>query len=345
MDHVVGREYAFISSTCWNRRAFILACHASFGNMGALELTVADFHQLLMLLCPDFPKAREVQSHEHERCVASTLSHRSTAFARTSHHIPPAAADAAALPRLTCPPEAPVDAVVHLLPRALFTDAKIRFSVRGGSEPAVVVSSRDRPCRFATGRAALFRTTGRARFGLTRPRETLGSAGTHDRRRPSSDVCVWPWLVVSQTPTPLLTRPRTVAGRGLPSRRKQAGLIVTAASLSHHHQPQVLATAFFVHWRYVDFFRDLDVAFRQQQQQQPSGGGGAGGGGSGAANDDGSDAVDGGAVGGGAPKKQGSHKPTHMTVGDLAEHVRDWSRNPQRQSSIVEWHFVEVVRQ
>ena len=80
MEHVVGREYAFVSATCWNRRAFVLSCHATFGALALVELTVADFHQLLMLLCPDFPKA-------------------------------------------------PVDAVVHLLPRALFADAKIRFSV------------------------------------------------------------------------------------------------------------------------------------------------------------------------------------------------------------------------
>ena len=39
-EHVVGREYNYISATAWNRRSFVFACHNAFGNAASQELTV-----------------------------------------------------------------------------------------------------------------------------------------------------------------------------------------------------------------------------------------------------------------------------------------------------------------
>ena len=125
MEHVVGREYAFVSATCWNRRAFVLSCHATFGALALVELTVADFHQLLMLLCPDFPKA-------------------------------------------------PVDAVVHLLPRA----------VRRREDP--LLGARDRVLRPLALRRLLPRA--RRRVPPERRRRNAvaaAAAAAAPRRRPT----------------------------------------------------------------------------------------------------------------------------------------------------------------
>lgn len=56
MKHVAGREYAFISATQWNRRSFVVVFHAALEHLLATKITVNDFYQLLLLLCPDFPR-------------------------------------------------------------------------------------------------------------------------------------------------------------------------------------------------------------------------------------------------------------------------------------------------
>ena len=56
MEHVVGREYAYVGATAWNRRAFIVAFRECVEPLLDVDVTVADFHQLLILLCPDFPR-------------------------------------------------------------------------------------------------------------------------------------------------------------------------------------------------------------------------------------------------------------------------------------------------
>ena len=56
MDHVAGREYAYVVGTKWNRRSFVVVFHRQIRDLLKTEVTLADFYQLLLLLCPDFPK-------------------------------------------------------------------------------------------------------------------------------------------------------------------------------------------------------------------------------------------------------------------------------------------------
>ena len=57
LEHIYGREYAYVSSTAWNRRAFVVAFRKCVHPLRDMDLTVPDFHQLLIVLCPDFPRA------------------------------------------------------------------------------------------------------------------------------------------------------------------------------------------------------------------------------------------------------------------------------------------------
>jgi hypothetical protein len=57
MRQVVGREYAYVSATAWNRRSFVVVFREAIQNLLGEHLTVGDFHQLLQLVCPDFPRA------------------------------------------------------------------------------------------------------------------------------------------------------------------------------------------------------------------------------------------------------------------------------------------------
>ena len=57
MKQVAGREYAFVSATAWNRRSFIVVFREAIQHLLNTDVTVSDFHQLLLLLCPDFPRS------------------------------------------------------------------------------------------------------------------------------------------------------------------------------------------------------------------------------------------------------------------------------------------------
>ena len=57
LEHIYHREYAYISSTAWNRRAFVVAFRKCVHPLRDMDLTVPDFHQLLIVICPDFPRA------------------------------------------------------------------------------------------------------------------------------------------------------------------------------------------------------------------------------------------------------------------------------------------------
>jgi hypothetical protein len=57
LEHIYHREYAYVSSTAWNRRAFVVAFRKCVHPLRDMDLTVADFHQLLIVICPDFPRA------------------------------------------------------------------------------------------------------------------------------------------------------------------------------------------------------------------------------------------------------------------------------------------------
>jgi hypothetical protein len=57
LEHIYGREYAYVSSTAWNRRAFVVAFRKCVHPLRDMDLTVPDFHQLLIVICPDFPRA------------------------------------------------------------------------------------------------------------------------------------------------------------------------------------------------------------------------------------------------------------------------------------------------
>jgi len=55
--HVAGREYDYINATAWNKRSFVYAFHETIAHLLSESVTVGDFHQLLQLLCHDFPRA------------------------------------------------------------------------------------------------------------------------------------------------------------------------------------------------------------------------------------------------------------------------------------------------
>jgi hypothetical protein len=57
LEHIYGREYIYVSSTAWNRRAFVVAFRKCVHPLRDMDLTVPDFHQLLIVICPDFPRA------------------------------------------------------------------------------------------------------------------------------------------------------------------------------------------------------------------------------------------------------------------------------------------------
>ena len=57
LEHIYHREYAYTSSTAWNRRAFVVAFRKCVHPLRDMDLTVPDFHQLLIVICPDFPRA------------------------------------------------------------------------------------------------------------------------------------------------------------------------------------------------------------------------------------------------------------------------------------------------
>ena len=57
MQEVVGRDYAFLSATSWNRRSFVVVFHAGIESLLETSLTMDDFYQLLLLKCPDFPRS------------------------------------------------------------------------------------------------------------------------------------------------------------------------------------------------------------------------------------------------------------------------------------------------
>jgi len=58
MEHTAHREFAFVRSTAHNRHAFILTCERAFGHFHDTDKMVpGDLHQLLLLICPDFPES------------------------------------------------------------------------------------------------------------------------------------------------------------------------------------------------------------------------------------------------------------------------------------------------
>ena len=57
LEHIYGREYTYVSSTAWNRRAFVVAFRKCVHPLRDMDLTVLDFHQLLIVICPDFPRS------------------------------------------------------------------------------------------------------------------------------------------------------------------------------------------------------------------------------------------------------------------------------------------------
>ena len=57
LEHIYGREYTYVSSTAWNRRAFVVAFRKCVHPLRDMDLTVPDFHQLLIVICPDFPRS------------------------------------------------------------------------------------------------------------------------------------------------------------------------------------------------------------------------------------------------------------------------------------------------
>lgn len=57
LEKINGREYAYTGSTAWNRRAFVVAFHVCVDPLRDMDLSIMDFHQLLLVLCPDFPRA------------------------------------------------------------------------------------------------------------------------------------------------------------------------------------------------------------------------------------------------------------------------------------------------
>lgn len=56
-QHVLGAEYDYIRCSKYNRRAFAYSLTKLFHSIPFdEEVTVVDFHQLIELFCPDFPK-------------------------------------------------------------------------------------------------------------------------------------------------------------------------------------------------------------------------------------------------------------------------------------------------
>eukprot|EP01041_Mallomonas_annulata_P006430 gene6430-12997_t len=55
-QHVLGGDFEFVLQCRHNRRAFIYCCTESFQNFSLYEeLGISDYHQLLQMICPDFP--------------------------------------------------------------------------------------------------------------------------------------------------------------------------------------------------------------------------------------------------------------------------------------------------
>ena len=58
MGHVLGRECDYVSATVWNRGYFVVVFHSTIVvHLLSKRLPMANFHQLLTLLCPNFPRA------------------------------------------------------------------------------------------------------------------------------------------------------------------------------------------------------------------------------------------------------------------------------------------------
>ena len=56
-NHVLGMNYAYVTSCNYNRRSFTWCCMDAFNSFPSnTEVTVIDFYHLLRLVCIDFPK-------------------------------------------------------------------------------------------------------------------------------------------------------------------------------------------------------------------------------------------------------------------------------------------------
>jgi hypothetical protein len=56
-ENVVLREFGYVNSTSRNRLSFIINFEEAYKQMSEEEaMPVDDYHQLLVLLCPDFPR-------------------------------------------------------------------------------------------------------------------------------------------------------------------------------------------------------------------------------------------------------------------------------------------------
>jgi hypothetical protein len=55
-ENVVLREFGYVNSTSRNRLSFIINFEKAYKQMGEEAIPVDDYHQLLVLLCPDFPR-------------------------------------------------------------------------------------------------------------------------------------------------------------------------------------------------------------------------------------------------------------------------------------------------
>ena len=57
-EHILLREYAFISATQYNRKSFLQQVNKVFHSTPFFTVVTAlDYHQLLCLLCSDFPRS------------------------------------------------------------------------------------------------------------------------------------------------------------------------------------------------------------------------------------------------------------------------------------------------
>jgi len=87
--HVVGRSFAFIAATAYNRVCFVKNASAAFRSCGELETstTLETYQNLLCLLCPDFPlgvvlEAATAISDETELTARYSLSRSRYPFKR-----------------------------------------------------------------------------------------------------------------------------------------------------------------------------------------------------------------------------------------------------------------------
>ena len=65
-DHILLREYAFVSATCLNRKCFLQQLRKVFHSIPFYNtITGLDYHQMICLICSDFPRNQMIETIQY----------------------------------------------------------------------------------------------------------------------------------------------------------------------------------------------------------------------------------------------------------------------------------------